>query len=325
MRILFCTKRLPEVPERLRELLPEHEIVVCSIEDIAKNLRGVDVLIPSGTSIRRDVIESGTFGLIQQNGVGLEKIDAKAATECGVFVARVPGAGSGNAESVAEIAIWLMLSLSRKIPQSIEALQEKQWTTTPMGGSLLDKQICIVGFGDIGSELAARLKPFGVNMTAVREHPEKGSPPELGITKMYGPSELKTALSDADFVVISLMLTEKTHHIINADVLSAAKPGAYLINVARGGLIDTTALVQALKEGRLAGAGLDVFEEEPIDPDHPLFEQNVVALPHIGGDTHAAYEGICKGMAENIRRFANGETPLWTVNQPANVRRSTPV
>jgi phosphoglycerate dehydrogenase-like enzyme len=218
-----------------------------------------------------------------------------------------------------------MISLSRKIPEAIQCLKTKQWTTTPIGGSLLDKHVCIVGFGDIGSELAVRLKPFGVTMTAVRENPEKGSAAELGIEKMYGSRDLKTAVSAADFVIVSLMLNERTRHIINRDVLAAMKPGAYIINIARGGLIDTDALVDALQEGRLAGAGLDVFEEEPIDPNHRLFNYNVVALPHIGGDTDAALEGITIRIAENIRRFAAGDRPLWIVNAPQKSRRSTPV
>jgi phosphoglycerate dehydrogenase-like enzyme len=314
MRILFCTKRLPQVPERLKELLPEHEIIVCSFEDVLSNLEGANVLIPSGTSIGRNVIEAGEFKLIQQNGVGVEKIDIKAATERGIYVARVPGAGSGNAESVAETAVWLMLSLARRMPEAIECLQEMRWADTPMGASLLGKRVCIVGFGDSGSETAKRLQPFGVRMTAVRENPKKGSGSEVGIERMYAPTEIRSAIAEADFVVISLMHTERTKHLFDAGLLNAMKPSSFIINVARGGVIDTSALVEALKTGKIAGAGLDVFEEEPIDPAHPIFSQNVVALPHIGGDTDAALEGITQKMAENIRRFASGEKPLWTIN-----------
>src|SRR5438067_4908239 len=148
MKVLFCTKRLPELAEALSQTLTEHEVITCLPGEVAANLDGVDIVIPSGTGIDRATIENGHFGLIQQNGVGLEKVDIDAATRCGVWVARVPGAGSGNAESVGELAIWLMLSLCRKIDRAVRCMKAGDWGATPMGESLLGKTVCIVGLGD---------------------------------------------------------------------------------------------------------------------------------------------------------------------------------
>ncbi len=321
MKILFCTESFPDASRRLRALLPETEIIACPQQAVAQYLNGVDVVIPAGTNIDAELVERGRFGLVQQFGVGLETVDLEAAHRAGVWVARIPSAGTGNADSVAEHAVLLMLALSRRLPQARQALDSRRFGQ-PEGLALSGKTACIIGLGDIGRGVALRLRAFGMRLVAVRRRPNLGAPPELGAIQVYGPQDLTNALSRADYVVLCVKYEARNHHLLNRTTLAALKPGAFLINVARGGLVDPEALLSALESGQLAGAGLDVFWEEPVDPQHPLFRHNVIATPHIGGVTDLSYMGIAKGVAENIQRYARGEAPLYAVNTPEQPRRS---
>lgn len=321
MKILLCNIVLPEVQQALQALLPDHEISACRPAEVAQHLDGVDIVTPFMTPIDARIIAQGQFGLIQQFGVGLEVVDVPVATQHGVWVARIPSAGSGNAESVAEHAILLMLVLSRQLAQARQALEERRWAT-PRGQALWGKRACIVGLGGLGTALAVRLKGFGMHLTAVRAHPEQGAPAETGVERVYAPQELHTALHACDYVILCARYEQHNHHMIDQAALAAMKPGAFLINVARGGLVDPDALLGALESGHLAGAGLDVFWEEPVDPQHPIFRQNVIATPHLAGVTDAFFAGGSRIYVENIQRYARGEPPLHTVNAPPQPRRS---
>lgn len=319
MKILLCNDSYPQVEEKLSGLLPKHHVTSCAPNEVNKHLEGVDVLIPSVACIDSDIISKGRFGLIHQLGVGLDSVDIEAATRLGVWVANVPGAGSGNAESVAELAIWHMITLGRRLDEARKNLANGIFFK-PGGIALLNKSVCIVGLGDIGKSIAVRLSKFDMHITAVRRHPEHGAPPETCVQRVYGPPQLHEALSAADFVVLATPESDGTRHMIDAAALKAMKPGAFLINVARGGIIDTDALLEALKSGHLAGAGFDVFSQEPADPNHPIFQQNVVATPHIGGATDESVKGIVKVVAESIDLYANGLPPVHPVNKPKNLR-----
>jgi phosphoglycerate dehydrogenase-like enzyme len=317
MKILFCSLGMAEARERLAALLPEHTIDACAPHDVAAHLDGVAVLTPFMTRIDAAILEAGQFGLIQQIGVGLETVDIATATRLGVWVARVPSQGVGNAESVAEHAIMLLLALSRRLPAAQATLAARRAWFAPTGQALLGKEACIVGLGGIGTQLALRLRGFGMRLTAVRARPEQGAPAEAGISQVYGSSELHRALGSADYVVLCARYDQHNHHMIDAAALAAMQPGAFLVNVARGGLVDPDALLAALQSGHLAGAGLDVFWQEPVDPTHPLFGmEHVIATPHHAGVTDLFHVGVTRAMAENIRRYARGEAPLHAANQP---------
>jgi phosphoglycerate dehydrogenase-like enzyme len=319
MKILVCNTGYAKAVARLKELLPEHEIITCESDDVINHLKGVEVLIPTMASIDADVIKKGEFGLVHQLGTGLDTVDMDAATAAGVWVARVRGSGSGNAESVAEHAILLMLALSRQLPQAMQNVKDGVFFK-PTGTAFFGKNVCIVGLGDIGCALAMRLKPFEVHMTAVREHPEKSVPGEFGIDMVYGHNDLHQAISSADYVVLAIPESKKNRKLIDKDALYAMKPGAFVINVCRGGVIDNEALTEALADGHIAGAGLDVFWEEPVDANHPIFKQNVIATPHIAGNTDASLDGVTTVLAENIKWFAQGKRPIHTVNSPTHCR-----
>nr|WP_293104979.1 NAD(P)-dependent oxidoreductase [Okeania sp. SIO2F4] len=280
-----------------------------------KYLDSVDIIIPWMANIDASIIASGQFGLVQEFGVGIETIDIEAATHAGVWVAHVPGSISSNADSVAEHAIMLMLMISRHMASTQQSSKAEDWSAKA-GIALLGKTACIVGLGDIGTALAVRLKAFGMRLVAVRQHPERGALPETGIEKVYGSNALSEALSITDYVILCAEYSKNTHHLINQNTLTAIKPGAFLINVARGGLVDRDALETALEKGNLAGAGLDVVES----PTDSLRQQNVIITPHIAGITDVSYKGIASVVIDNIKRYARGEQPLYTVNKPDRPR-----
>ncbi len=315
MRVLFCGEGFSESRRRLAPLVPDAELTTCPSDRVVQSLDGADVVVPYVSPIDSSVIGAGKFGLVQQFGVGLDGVDIEAATTAGVWVARVPSAGTGNAESVAEHALLLMLALSRRLSEARAALLEGR-VGDPAGVALWGKTACIVGLGDIGSALARRLRALGMRLIAVRRRPQSEGAQELGVERVFGPDELHAALALADYAIVCVNYDAASRNLIDADALRAMKPGAYVVNVARGGLVDPDALTAALKSGHVAGAGLDVFWEEPPDPRNPLFAQNVIVTPHIAGVTDASYIGIAKIVAENIQRYARGDAPLFAANAP---------
>lgn len=315
MKILFCVPSYPDNDSiyHLQQLLKEHQLLVCTKEEVLENIEDVDVLVPWGYPVNEKLIQKGHFKFIQQPGVGLEKIDIAAATRNGIWVARAPSTKTGNAESVAEHALMLMLMLSRKFPKSQQTLKNKK-IGTPTGEALLGKKACIIGLGGIGKVLAKYLSDLKMKVTGVHEYPERGAPP--GISNLYALSDIHSAVKEADYAILCLNYMSSRHHLIDRSELQAMKKGAFLINIARGGLLNQEALLQELRKGHLAGAGLDVFWEEPVDTNHPLFRENVIATPHVAGVTDVSLAGNLKLVAENIQRYARGETPLYVVNHP---------
>ncbi len=322
MNILLCTQKFQDARRVLLDVLKDHNCIECAPSEIFEHLPSADVVIPFATPFGPREIKAGRFGLLQQFGVGIERIDVGAATEAGVWVCNVPGALFGNADSVAEHAIMLMLALSRRLNFVRQDIRERR-VNEPAGFALLHKTCCLVGLGDIGVEMARRLLPFGMRLTAVRRQPRLPVYADLRFDAIYGIDELPQAVEGADYVVLMLPQTPETHHIVNAEVLARMKPGAFIVNVGRGALIDHDALHDALKSGHIAGAGLDVFWEEPVDPDHPIFEQNVIATPHVAGVTDSSVDGIAASVVENIQRHEVGQTPrnaVNTLNVPARRR-----
>jgi len=320
LKILFCDEGYAEARTRLARELPDAEIVAARRDLVAQHLRGVDVLIPYMARIDEHIIDAGSFGLIQQFGVGLEGIDIAAATHAGVVVARIPSANTGNAESVAEHALLLMLALARRLPHAQQQLHARR-LGEPAGIALANKTACIIGVGAAGSALAVRLHALGMRLIAVRKNLAGQLPPGVPFAHTYAFADLAKAVADADFVVVTARYESDAYHLIDARILSAMKRGSFIVNVARGGFINTDALVEALRSGHIAGAGLDVVKEEPIASDHDLLALNVIVTPHIAGVTDHSYAGIAHAVADNIRRYERGEPLLHAVNNPKVVRR----
>lgn len=276
-------------------------------------LAGVDVLIPTMCRITRGVLETADrLKLIQQCGSGLEGVDIKAAAARGVPVANVPTGLSGNADSVAEIGVFLTIGLLRDTRGMAESLS-RRLMGQPQGRALAGLTVGFVGLGGIGRALIDRLKPFKARLIGIRQSPPGigDSFPELDWTG--GPDDLPRLLGESDIVMLCVPATPRTHHLMNRETFRYMKPSSLIINLSRGAIIDRDALEHALESGLIAGAGLDVFWEEPPDPEDPIFRLNVLATPHIAGSTDVSMQGIVAGVAENITRVEQGLPPL---NQP---------
>ena len=273
-------------------------------------LKGYDVLIPTMSAVRHEhLVEADRLKLIQQCGSGLEGVDIPAARSLNIRVANVPTDISGNADSVAELGIYLMIGLSRNVRQMALSLANRQMGI-PQGRALSGKTVGIMGLGGIGRALIKRLKPFDVRLIGMKRRDPEKAKEELGLDWTGTPADMELFLKKSDYVVLCLPLTSGSRHIIGRQAFMSMKPDAFLINLSRGGLVDRNALEDALASKRIAGAGLDVFWEEPVDPEDPIFRHNVLATPHIGGSTDESMKGIIKAVVENIKRQENGQEPL---------------
>jgi phosphoglycerate dehydrogenase-like enzyme len=314
MKIYFCREGLNYIMAVLQNELPGDEVLCCAPEKVAETAREADVLIPTVSRIGEDALRSPRLKLVQQYGAGLDSVDIPVATRFGIPVANVPSAGTGNAESVAELTLLFMLALARQYPRSQECLQQRK-LGTPMGMALKGRTAAIIGYGGIGQEVAKRLAGFEMKILAVsRRGPKPGDVP----ADFHGRAEsLHEVLRQADFVIVAPPLNDETRSLIGQAEFACLKPNAFIINVARGPVLDYDSLLTALKEGRIAGAGLDVFWYEPFDPTDPIFSHNVIATPHIGGATDLSLQGIAKKVAENVNRVRRGEAPLNCANAEA--------
>jgi phosphoglycerate dehydrogenase-like enzyme len=325
MRVLFGREWFArELPWRsLAPLLPGWELSSCPMDQVLRHLGGVDVVCPFGAVVDRRVLEAGRFGLVQQFGVGLERVDVARATELGVWVARVPAEDSGNADSVAELAVLLLLALVKRLDEARAALAEDRWMERPLGGTVRGMRVLIVGLGAIGAAVAHRLTAFGARLEGVRARPERGAP--AGVGRVAGPAGLLPMLASADAVICCALYDGGNAGMFGRAQFAAMKPGAVFVNVARGGLVDEAALLAALERGHLAGAGLDVHEAEPADPRSPLLRHpRVLATPHVAGLTAGMFRGTGELFAASLRQWAAGSPPRWPVNQPAFRRTGRP-
>ncbi len=301
--------------ERLKEL---GEVVVledADEEEIAEHVKDADAwVVRSGTKVTRDLIEKAErLKVIARAGVGVDNIDVEAATEKGILVVNAPESSS---IAVAEHTIGLMLALARKIPQADRSVRRGEWRRKDfMGVELAGKTLGLVGLGRIGQQVAKRAKAFEMEVLAYDPYIPERVARELGVELV---DDLHELLERADFVSLHVPLTDETEGLIGEEELKRMKPTAFLINCARGPIVDEDALLKALKEGWIAGAALDVYWEEPPGEDHPLYEleEETVLTPHIAGSTAEAQRAAGLIVAREIERVLSGEIPENVVNLP---------
>ncbi|CAM2880885.1 2-hydroxyacid dehydrogenase [Mycobacterium simiae] len=262
-----------------------------------------------------DLRRGDRLRLVHKLGAGVNTIDVDAAIELGIAVANMPGA---NAPSVAEGTVLLMLAALRRLPALDRATRQgRGWPLDPeLGETVRDIGGCtvgLVGYGNIAKRVGEIVASMGATVvhTSTRDDGQPGWLP------------LRELLAVSDIVSLHLPLTEKTHHLLDEDSIAVMKPGAVLVNTSRGAIINETALVAALRDGRLAAAGLDVFEDEPVAPDNPLFElDNAVLTPHVTWYTADTMRRYLIEAVQNCRRLRDGEplahlvTPV--VSQPTS-------
>ena len=319
MRIGLCIKGFTQIQRLLVELLPDDDIVACDGGDLLEVAAECDVVVPIVTRLPVALFDYPRLRLVQQYGVGLDVVDIPAATRKGVLVANVPSVGTGNAESVAELAIAHMLMLSRHIPLALQRFVEQRFSS-PLGQSLWRSTVVILGYGGIGEEIARRLAGFGVRIIAISRHGPSGGrsrDPAVHIDLHVPQSGMLAAVAEADYVVVAAPASPENIGLVDSAVFANMKPGAFIVNIARGPVIDYQALLAALRDGRVAGAGLDVFWQEPFNPQDPLLQENVIATPHIGGATERSLRGIGQAVADNVNALRIGRMPAWCVNPQA--------
>jgi D-3-phosphoglycerate dehydrogenase len=268
------------------------------------------IIVRSATKLPKEAIEKGTqLKVIGRAGIGVDNIDVKAATERGIYVVNSPRAST---ISVAEMTIAFILALSRKIIQASSRTKRGEWPKNQlMGMELFGKTLGFVGCGRIGAEVVKRAKAFGLKCLVYDPYLPDEVFYEIGVEKI---EDLKLILQESDFVTIHALLTDETRGMISKKEFELMKPSAYIINCARGGIIDEDALYIALKENKIAGAALDVFTVEPMK-DNKLFElENVYVSPHISASTKEAQEKAGQITAQQVKLVLNGQKPEFGVN-----------
>jgi len=257
----------------------------------------VDVLlVRSRTQVTADVIAAGKrLKIVGRAGVGLDNIDVDAATPRGVLVMNAPG---GNTISTAEHSVAMLLALARLIPQADASMKSGAWDKKSFNGvELRAKTLGVVGLGRIGREVAKRARSFGMRIVGYDPYLE----PKLMQDGDVHPLELDELVRQSDFITLHVPLNDQTKNLIDARRLSETKPDLRLVNCARGGLIDETALIAALESGKIAGAALDVFEQEPLPADHPFRKlKNVVLTPHLAASTGEATRQVAIELAQQV-------------------------
>jgi D-3-phosphoglycerate dehydrogenase len=271
------------------------------------------LVVRSQTKVTAAVLNAGArLRVVGRAGVGVDNVDVETATRRGIVVLNAPG---GNTISTAEHAFSLLLSIARKIPQADANIRGKKWDKKNFEGvELYNKTLGIIGMGRIGSELSRRAIAFGMRVVAYDPYLSATRARSLQVELV---DELHDLLSDADFISLHTPFTAETRHILDARRLAKTKRGVRVINCARGGLIDEAALAQALRDGSMAGAALDVFEIEPLPVDSPLRNApNVVLTPHLGASTAEAQESVGIEIAQSIRAVLLEGTIRNAVNMP---------
>lgn len=253
------------------------------------------IIVRSGTQVTRDVIEHGlNLKVIARAGAGLDNIDVAAAKDHGIDVVNSPDA---NTLAVAEHAMGLMLAVARRLPRADVSLKSGKWAKKQLlGAGLAGKTLGIVGFGRIGRQVAIRAEAFGMRVVAN----QRRATPELDLEANIEPVDLTALLEHSDFVSIHVPLNDETRGLIGAEELARMKSTAYLINTARGGVVDENALLEALNTDEIAGAALDVFNEEPPTDSALVQHERVIATPHIAASTEDAQRAAATTVAEAI-------------------------
>ena len=272
------------------------------------------ILIRSATKVDEEAIAAAPkLKVIARAGVGLDNVDIKAATTAGVMVVNAP---TSNIISAAELTVGHIISLSRFIPAAHASLAAGTWKRSKFTGvELYEKTVGIIGLGRIGALITARLQAFGMNVVAYDPYVTSARAQQLGVTLLT----LDELLAQSDFITIHMPKTPETTGMISTEQFALMKPTAFIVNVARGGLIDEDALYAALKSQRIAGAGLDVFVNEP-PLDSPLLSlENIILTPHLGASTDEAQEKAGVAVAKSVRLALGGELVPDAVNVAGGV------
>jgi phosphoglycerate dehydrogenase-like enzyme len=301
----------------LRDSLDGHELLSWVAGDAAP-AKDIEVLLVSGAVEKEMLSDQSEMVLIQTTSTGFETVDVDTASDLGIWVSYAPSDLTGNATSVAEFVILLMLCTSRDLCETLESLRNPGAPPPKNHRSLNGKTVCIVGLGNIGRQVADRLRPFGVLLLATDEHPENAP---SGIV-VFKADQLLTAIADADYVVVCARASKDNENLIDGKAIGGMKRGTILINVARGTLVDEQELLIALRSGHISAVGLDVQRQEPVTSANPLLGiPQALVTPHIAAFTDLMLSGTVTFVADVMRNLASGKLPTSVINHPKVPRR----
>ncbi|GAB6861505.1 D-2-hydroxyacid dehydrogenase [Haloplanus litoreus] len=285
---------------KLRDRLPDHEVAVATTPDEERDLLS-RARVVTGIDFEPEWLETAeNLALFACAYAGTGHVDVGALEDAGVAVTNASGVHGPN---ISEYVIGALIAHERRFGRAREQQERAHWEAYPVR-ELHGSTAAVVGLGAIGSALVERLHPFGVETVGVRYTPEKGGPTD----EVVGFDDVHSALARADYVILACPLTETTRGLIDAEALASMRADALLVNVARGPVVDTEALVTALRNTDIRGATLDVTDPEPLPADHPLWSfDNVQITPHNAGNTPQYYDRLADILAENLRRMEGGE------------------
>lgn len=300
MIIGLCAAEASEISRAIGLALPDATIVMLRGEH---RYRGrVDVLVPLDEPVTADLLDELQPALIQQIGIGLDSVDLYAAQARGIPVSNLSGEPTGNAEATAEIALLHLLMLLRRFRESQASVETRQ-VGAPLGQTLHGKVVTVLGVGAVGTAVISRLAAFGAIALGVgrRSHPQPAAAALLPPERYLPVSKLHQALARSTALIVCVPLTDWTTGLVGTAELRAMPPGGYLVNVARGAVVDYAAMLTALTTNHLAGAGLDVAPHEPIDPHDRILRLNVSFTPHLGAATTEVYQSMARAFARKVR------------------------
>jgi D-2-hydroxyacid dehydrogenase (NADP+) len=291
----YCARLATDFPELEIHLVNHHSKVDPYIQN-------ADILVTFAPMLTDQVLrQAANLKWVQALGTGVDNLVDLPSLRSSVVVTNVRGI---HGAAVSEAAIMAMLTLSRNFPRAIRNQDRRAWERWP--ARLLDgKRVGILGIGVIAEALAPRCKALGMNVVGISSSKREVQ----GFDRVYGRGELVSAVREFDYLVVLTPYSPATRHLVDAGVLSAMKPSSYLINLARGGVVDERALITALQRDQIAGAALDVFNQEPLPEDHPFWSmKNVIVMPHLAGFFDSYADRALPVVEENIRRFLAGDT-----------------
>ena len=301
MKILVTSKSFGQYNASAVKLLEDHGFEITysdtansTAADIRRQVKDFDALVVGNDPVDASVIAAADqLKLIHMHGTGLDAIDVEAATKRNIYVANTPGA---NKNAVAELTVLLMLALGRQLSVHIELLKAGEWKRRA-GHELSNSTVGIIGMGNIGRRVAELLGGFNVSIIAYDPVADTEWAAKYGVNFLHNHDEI---FKQADWIVLALPLTDKTKRMVNKRTLSLMKPSAYLVNTARGGLVDEAALCQAIEEKWIAGAAIDTFIDEPPSMDSRIRSSGILMTPHIGATSIETSAMVSQSVAKNI-------------------------